>query len=118
MRETMRDKCNLYADNYLKLKNSFKWEYTVNNRLGALLYTMENLSVDVVRIKNCREIIKENTSIFSYFQSFTSFMVSTMISLKSDSDVKIKDFVSKRAPDVCGGHLCFHMIGVIYPLIH
>ncbi len=91
MRETLQDKCSLYADNYLKLKDSFKWGYPLNNRLGALLYTMENLLADVEGIKNCREIIKANTSIFSQFQSFTSFMLAVTLSLKSDPENKIRD---------------------------
>lgn len=94
MRETLRNKCNLYENNYMKLKKDFKWGYTINNRLGALLYTMEDRAVDVAGIKSCREMIKEQTSIFSYFQSFTNFMVSSMLSLKSDPEIKIKDSIN------------------------
>lgn len=93
MRETMRDKCSLYVNNYLKLKRTFKWEYTMNHRMGALLYTMENRGVDVDGIKNCREFIKANTDIFSYFRSNTNLIVSTMVSLRPEPDVKIRDAV-------------------------
>jgi hypothetical protein len=94
MRDTMRDKCSLYVDNYLSLKESFKWGYAMNNRLGALLYTMENSPVDVAVIKKCREIIKANTNIFSYFQSSTSFIVATILSLKAEPEIKIREAVS------------------------
>lgn len=91
MRETLQEKCSLYVDNYLKLKDSFKWGYPLNNRLGALLYTMENLPADVAGIKSCREIIKANTSVFSQFQSLTSFMLAVTLSLKSDPENIIRD---------------------------
>ncbi len=93
MRDAMHDKCSLYVDNYLKLKSSFKWGYAMNNRLGALLYTMENSPVDVAAIKNCREVIKDSTSIFSYFQSSTSFIFATILSLKEEPENKIREAV-------------------------
>ncbi len=93
MRETLRDKCSLYADNYLKLKQAFKWEYTENNRLGALLYTMEDRPVDVAGIKGCRELIKASTGIFSQFKDVTNFTVSVMLSLKAEPDIKIRDAI-------------------------
>lgn len=94
MKDTLRNKCDLFADNYLELSKSFKWNYTTNLRLGALLYAMENRVVDTDAIKRCRKVIKEKTGIFSQFQDSTNFMTSVMLSLQSEPEAILKSALS------------------------
>jgi hypothetical protein len=84
MRESIRYKCDLFADNYIALKDNFVWGYAINNKLGALLYAMENRTADIDSIKYCRQIIKDNTGIFSQFKDITLFMTSVILSLHAD----------------------------------
>lgn len=84
MRDILRNKCDLFADNYMELKNSFRWNYSTNNRLAALLYTMESRKVNIDAIKWCRNMIKENTGLFSQFKDTANFMTSTMLSLQEN----------------------------------
>lgn len=94
MRETVQNKCDLFADNFLELNKKFKWTYTINNRLGALLYTMDNRTVNIEGIQSCRDIIKGHTGIFSQFKDIPNFMVATILSLKKDPDVILKHSVA------------------------
>lgn len=93
MRETLRNKCDLFADNFTSLGHRFKWNYTINMRLGALLYTMENRSVDLDAIVRCKKVIKDNTGVFSQFKDVTSFMTAVMLSLQAEPEAMLKGAV-------------------------
>lgn len=86
MKGSLQNKCDLFADNYKVLKANFAWGYTINNRLGALLYSMENKEVDPQAIRDCKDLIKKNTGIFSQFKDVTNFMVSTTLSLQAEPE--------------------------------
>lgn len=94
MKESLKNKCDLFADNYNHLYKKFKWNYTVSLRLGALLYTMENRVVDVEAITRCRNVIKENTGVFSQFKDSTNFMTSAMLSLQAEPEAMLKGALS------------------------
>lgn len=94
MLETQGYKCDLFADNYSKLKKAYKWNYSINLRLGALLYAMENRAVDTDAINRCRKIIKDNTGVFSQFKDLTNFTVSVMLSLHSEPEGSFKGILN------------------------
>jgi hypothetical protein len=94
MRDTLKNKCDLFADNYNELNKKFKWNYSINTKLGALLYTMENRAVDIEAINRCRKVIKENTGVFSQFKDMTNFMTSVMLSLQMEPEAMLKSAIS------------------------
>lgn len=83
LRESVKNKCDLFADNYSKIKSDFKWNDTPSLRLGALLYALESKSTEEQAIRYCKAIIKENTGVFSQFKQTTFFIVATILSLKN-----------------------------------
>ncbi|MDF2907113.1 MAG: hypothetical protein K0R34_2434 [Herbinix sp.] len=94
MRESLANKCDLFANNYNVLSKKFKWNNSINTRLGALLYTMENREADIEAIERCRKIIKENTGVFSQFKDTTNFMSSVMLSLQPDPEPMFKSVLN------------------------
>lgn len=95
MRDALRNKCELFTDNYIRLSTRFKWNYQISNRLGALLYSVENRVVDPEAIENCKRVIKDNTSLFSQFKdTTTNFISSVMLSLEEEPQDKMKKAVS------------------------
>jgi hypothetical protein len=94
MRESLTNKCDLFANNYNVLSKKFSWNYSINTRLGALLYTMENREADIAAIDRCRKIIKDNTGVFSQFKDTTNFMSSVMLSLQPDPEPMFKSVLS------------------------
>ena len=91
MRDSLKNKCDLFADNYTKIYESFKWNYTASIRLGALLYTMEDRTADTVEIRLCKDLIKENTGVFSQFRDITNFMTAVMLSLQPEPEGLLKN---------------------------
>ncbi len=94
MRGSLKNKCEMFADNYNELRKRFQWNSGINTRLGALLYTMENRKADVDAIERCRRIIKENTGVFSQFKDTTNFMTSVMLSLQSEPEPMFKSVLN------------------------
>jgi hypothetical protein len=94
MRESLKNKCDLFANNYNVLSKKFKWNNSINTRLGALLYTMENREADMEAIERCRKIIKDNTGVFSQFKDTTNFMTAVMLSLQPDPEPMFKSVLS------------------------
>lgn len=94
MRESLTNKCNMFADNYNIISKKYKWNSTINTRLGALLYTMENREADIESIERCRKIIKENTGVFSQFKDTTIFMSSVMLSLQPEPEPMFKSVLN------------------------
>ena len=86
MKDSLRNKCDLFTDNYKEMNKKFKWNYTTNTKLGALLYAMEDKTPDIIAINNCKDMIKENTGIFSQFKDITFFMTSVMLSLHEEPE--------------------------------
>jgi len=84
--ENLRNKCDLFADNYQTLKSDFKWEYATMHCLGALIYTNVGLPANIEAIKESKEIIKKNTGLFSYFKETTFFALSTLFSLEPNPE--------------------------------
>lgn len=90
MRDSLKNKCELFAENYNVLSKKFNWNYTTSIRMGALLYTMEGKPADIEAAKRCKTLIKENTGVFSQFKDTTYFMTSIMLSLKEDPEGILK----------------------------
>lgn len=111
MREILEHKCDLFADNYSELKKAFQWNYSINTRLGALLYAMDSRPVDTEAIRRCRKIIKDNTGVFSQFKELTNFTVSVMLSLHSEPEASFKGiFQVYKAMKAEGFHASHYLV--------
>ena len=86
MRDELRNKSDLFAENYRIISKKYKWNYSTNNRLGALLYTMEGRTVDTEAIDRCKRMIKRNTGLFSQFKDITFFSTAVILSLREEPE--------------------------------
>lgn len=87
MYDYIRNKCDLFADNYIELNRKLSWNYTSNIRLGAFFYAMENRKVDIDGIKRCRKIIKDNSGVFSGFRDTTFLTIAVMLSIRQEPEL-------------------------------
>ncbi len=90
MKETLRNNCDLFAENYYEMKKNFKWSNSISMRLGALLYVLENQTLDVREINRSRKIINDNTGALSQFKDITNFMVSVFLSFQKEPEASFK----------------------------
>ena len=91
MRDNIKNKVDLLVRNREVLEKEFKWGYNIMNIAAALVYTGVNKEVDVARLKECKEILKKNTGMFSSFQSYSEAVVISKMALKDDPEQYLKD---------------------------
>ncbi|GAA0771474.1 DUF4003 domain-containing protein [Clostridium subterminale] len=81
MNTRIENKLDIFADYTIQLGKVLKWDYRLSHMLCSMLYTNEERILDANRIKEMRDYIKKNTSIFSSFKGTTLPIIATMLSL-------------------------------------
>lgn len=76
-----QNKLELFANNAQIMKKEFTWQNTLTKRLAALLYAQEGKIVDCEAIRQCLDLIKQNTGAFSTFRGNMVLCIATMLSL-------------------------------------
>ena len=81
MNNKMKDRLDLFMDNYSAIKKDFPWKETTARMLVALLYAQEGRAIDFEAFRQCREIIKQNTGTFSSFRGYVELSLSAQLSM-------------------------------------
>ena len=91
MRESIKNKVDLLVSNKEKIEKAFKWGYSLMNIAAALVFTGENKEVDIERLKMCKQILKDNTSIFSSFRSYSEAVIVSKMANSADPEQFLND---------------------------
>ena len=91
MEQLLMERCEQFAENKEALRTGFKLEHTAMYALCAIV--CGNKKVNIQRIKDCKKIIKEQTSVFSTFRSHTFLVLATMLSLEDDPQSRMADIL-------------------------
>jgi hypothetical protein len=86
MNETLVKRCELFVENYQKMRDGFKWETNLLLPLISMIYTGENSEIDTEYIKHCKTVIRQNAGVFSSFRSTTHLVAAAMISLEENPE--------------------------------
>lgn len=86
----MNSNIELFIKNSYDMKTAFKWDYRMIQMLSALIYSCEGKMVDTGRIKESKQIIKDNTGLFSNFKGNSSLVIATYLSLKEERESLFK----------------------------
>ncbi|WP_440116373.1 DUF4003 family protein [Paenibacillus sp. QZ-Y1] len=89
MQQPHAARVELFVSNTQIIKKSFKWQHAMMHRLAALLYAAENKIADGDAIRQCHELMKQNTSLFSAFRGNSAINIATMLSLTTDQETKL-----------------------------
>ncbi len=82
MEESLMARCARFVENRDAIKSAFKFEYAMMHCLCALLYG--NKKADVQKIRDCKKLIKSETSLFSFFRGNAFLAMATMLALEDD----------------------------------
>lgn len=91
MKLDLKNKIDIFVDNTRIMEKGFKWDFKLSQALAALLYTNEAKAIDIDRIKRAKNIIKENTGMFSQFKGNSNLIISTYLSLSPDPKQLFQD---------------------------
>lgn len=80
----------LFVENAQAVKKEFVWQNAMLKRLAALLYAAEDKMINLPAIRECHELIKENTGLFSSFRGNSAITVATLLSLR-DNPARLLD---------------------------
>lgn len=81
MNYSAKNKLDIFSNNVQKINKEFFWQNTLTKRLAALLYAQEGKSIDCEAIRQCHDMIKQNTSVFSTFRGNMTLCVAALLSL-------------------------------------
>lgn len=71
----------LFAENTQIIKKEFIWQASLVKRLAALLYANQGKQVDCQAIRQCHQLILENTGPFSTFRGDLALCIAALLSL-------------------------------------
>jgi hypothetical protein len=81
MNNTAKNRLALFAENAQVIKKEFAWDETSIKMLAALLYAEEDKRIDCEAIRQCHDLIKRNTKLFSDFRGNTAVYMAALLSL-------------------------------------
>ena len=89
MKKELQKKTDLFLENRRILREAEKLESEKNYLFGAMMFADENKEVNAKNIEKCNKILKENTSFFSDFRTF-SFPVIVKMALHKKPEEYLK----------------------------
>lgn len=90
MKTYLEEQCELFTRNRDKMKGNFIWENESIYPLCASLYTEKGLEVDVNKIKEGKDIIREATSLVSNFKGSIFIVLATKLALEENPREKFQ----------------------------
>lgn len=84
MKETLKQRTRLFVENRQTMKEYFRWENSLMHLLCGEIYTEKEKKIEVERIRECKNIIKENVGIFSNFRSHSNIAFAAILSLEEN----------------------------------
>nr|MCR4938464.1 DUF4003 domain-containing protein [Lachnospiraceae bacterium] len=91
MKESIKKKVDLLVANREKIDKEFKWGYSLMNIAAALVFSGAEKSVDIEKLKECKNILKKNTGALSSFQSSSEAVIVSKMALADNPEQYIKD---------------------------
>lgn len=83
--------CDLLIKNRTNIKSAARWDYPANQWLSALLCTVEGVSMTADRIKNMRQLVKENVGITSKYRGTFALPVAAYLGTSRHSATLLKN---------------------------
>lgn len=94
MKDTIRRKCDLLAENRELIQKTFFLENGLMNTVAAAAYTEKEQTVDTDYLKECHKILTKKQSLLSEFRGSREVMVTAKMALSGNPEGYIEDVVA------------------------
>lgn len=91
MRSSLAALCGRFIENRDRIKSGFGWEYSYIYPVCAEIFADKRQEVSVERMKECWDLLKEKTGIFSNFRGMIKLIVISMMAVDSDPERKLNN---------------------------
>ncbi len=89
MRDTLSTFCKTFIENRDAIKSNFFWESDYLYPVCAAIFTQKRKLVNVEFMKQCRDILKEHTGIFSNFRSTGKLAMISMMAAEGNPEGRL-----------------------------
>lgn len=89
MRTSLNALCRHFIENRDIIKETFFWESSYLYPVAAAVFTDKGKTADRERLEQCRDILKENTGVFSNFRSYIKLPMIAMMAVSGDPAGKL-----------------------------
>lgn len=102
MNQELQKRCELFIANKEALAKKFKLEDAGIISACSMVYTEKNVSVDMEKLTQCKDMVKKSTSVFSCFQGEARLLFISKMALADhpkayfDKVMKIYDLLKKH----------------------
>lgn len=103
MRDEVRKRCELLIQNRDMMNEAFKWGSNLLNLSAAYMITTKGKRADVVKLKECKDLIKERTGAFSNFRGNSNCIVTAMLAVSESAEHLLEDGL--QAHEILKGRL-------------
>lgn len=86
MNPELKEKCDLLVENRKVIAKAFAWDASFMSLASATLFTSNGLTADSEKLKECMEIIKAKTNIFSEFRGNVRIPLICKMALSDDPE--------------------------------
>ena len=91
MRDEVRRRCELLIQNRDTLNEAFKWGNGLLNLSAAYMITAKDKQTDVARLKQCKDLVKAKTSMFSSLTGNAPCAITAMLAVSPDAELLLAD---------------------------
>ena len=90
MRASLNTLCNRFIENRDIVKATFAWDSSYMYPICAAIITDKGMRADEERLRHCRDLLKEQTGVFSNFRSTAKIAMIAMMSVDPDPSGKLQ----------------------------
>lgn len=90
MRDNLSLLCEKFIENREIIRTVFHWESTYIYPVCAAIFTDKRQTADAEKMKLCRDILRQQTGIFSNFRSNAKLALISMLAVSSDPEAKLQ----------------------------
>ena len=94
MDQKLQERCNLQIENEQIVRKAGVLQFEELSKMGALFFTAKGRTADREKIKQCRDILKQKTGIFSNFRGNLEFAIRVRMSLEANPEAYIDSIIS------------------------
>ena len=91
MVEKLQQLCELCIANRDAINDEFRWDNQYIIPVCANIFTEKGAVVSRERLKQCRQLLRDNTGVFSDFRSFAELPVITLLATSADPAKRLAD---------------------------
>ena len=102
MNSTLQTRCESFIQNKEVIKKTLSWESTYNYPISAAIFTEKGQQADVERLRQCRDLLKGQTGIFSSFRGTVRVPAISMLAVDNNPQYKLQNAL--KAYDILKGY--------------